>query len=311
MMGMNLCGKTISSAILWGSGEVYSRNINTVKEYCDNHNITIIGITTKDEYYETMDGFVVFSRDRLEESDFDIVIVMVSMKKFREICSEALGIGIDVSIMIPAQVFSCIGFSIEKYIMLRDSNISIFSNNCWGGYTYHYFGMEFLSPTINLSIGPEQKNIDMLASLREYMEDELVYSSTEINPVNNRAYPVAYIGDGVRVNLLHYSSFDEGNYAWMKRKKRVNYNNILFMMYTENEKYAELFERLDVRKKVCFVPFETDLPSAVTVYPYMYRKDKSEPFWQYVNAMASGRIALYDAWELLLNGNVVYRITHS
>lgn len=43
--------------------------------------------------------------------------------------------------------------AIENYI-LQKKRISIISNNCIAGYIYKYFGMKFLSPTINLQIAP-------------------------------------------------------------------------------------------------------------------------------------------------------------
>lgn len=303
-----MSGRVISNVVLWGSGQIYSEYGNLVREYCGNHNILILGLTTKDNYYEYIDGIKIYNREELLDIDYDVIIAMVSYKNYSDVCLEAENTGLDSDRIIPVQVFKCDGFSIERYLDLRDSRISIFSNNCWGGYTYHYFGLKFLSPTINLSIGPEDKYLDMLFSLDEYMKEELIYSTNEINPVNNKSYPVAYIGDKVRVNLLHYSSFEEGYLAWKKRIERINYDNLFFMMYTENINYAKRFEQLSVKKKVCFVPFESDLPSAITVYPYIYRKNKNAPFWQFINDMASGKIVLYDVWDLLLYGNIVYRV---
>lgn len=33
---------------------------------------------------------------------------------------------------------------------LKDPNVTIISNNCWGGHVYRYFGLPYMSPTIGL-----------------------------------------------------------------------------------------------------------------------------------------------------------------
>ncbi len=53
---------------------------------------------------------------------------------------------------------------------------------------------------------------------------------------------------------------------WYDRVKRINYDNIFIMMYTENREISEQFSQLPWKKKVRFTPFES---SHVCVYSIM------------------------------------------
>lgn len=51
---------------------------------------------------------------------------------------------------------------------LKNKNITIISNNCWGGHCYRYFALPYDSPTIGLYIFPEDY-IQLIKDLRKYM----------------------------------------------------------------------------------------------------------------------------------------------
>lgn len=46
-------------------------------------------------------------------------------------------------------------FGLDRYIKVKESRGSIIANCCWGGYTYHSLGMQFLSPYINKYVEAE------------------------------------------------------------------------------------------------------------------------------------------------------------
>ena len=58
------------------------------------------------------------------------------------------------------------------------------------------------------------------------------------------------------------------------------------------------FDKLPYAKKVCFVPFETELDSGFYIEPEIVR---GREFWQPVNETSSG-LMNYDLWDMLLYG---------
>ncbi len=69
-------------------------------------------------------------------------------------------------------------------------------------------------------------------------------------------------------------------------------------MYTEDEKILAEFDALFYGKKVCFVPFKSDLDSAYYINP----KLKDLAFWNIVNHVCAGNPVVYDPFDMLLYG---------
>ena len=138
---------------------------------------------------------------------------------------------------------------------LRNTDFTILSNTCIGGVISHDMGLQFLSPTVNLYMRPEDF-VKFMSNLEHYLSAELVET------VNPAPYPVGKLDDLV-LYLKHYSSFEEAKEKWDERKKRINYKNIYVMMTDRDfippgrERWAcgrevlEEFSRLPYRK-VCF-----------------------------------------------------------
>ena len=71
-------------------------------------------------------------------------------------------------------------------------------------------------------------------------------------------------------------------------------------MYTDSKEVLQRFERLPFGKKVCFVPFESDLPSA---FPFDRNKLGIKiPTWDMATRIANGSVLVYDLWDMLLYG---------
>ncbi len=93
----------------------------------------------------------------------------------------------------------------------------------------------------------------MVSNLKWYMEQEIVEIKEE-----NGEYPAGMCGD-IRINFVHYDSFEEGVCKWEERKQRINWNN-LFIVGTERDgcTYETLkrFEQLPYTNKVIFTHIE-------------------------------------------------------
>lgn len=234
----------------------------------------------------------------IDVNNCDIIIAVGGkihgMKKNSQLCRKINCEGEKVF----ADWIMCIpGFSLAKYQKLLKSKLSILSMNCFGGFISHTLGLPFNSPFINMYM-LEDEFIKFLKCPNSYMEKKLVFDRTAFQPGLNINYPVYYLGD-VQLYMNHYPDFDVAENKWYERKMRINWYNIIPIMYTENKEILEKFNKLPYGKKVCFVPFESDLESAFTIPSNI---NNGKPFWDKVNHFGMGLPFNYDPFDLLLYG---------
>ena len=116
---------------------------------------------------------------------------------------------------------------------------TIIASNCTGGYIYHWLGLEFRSPFINLFMTPE----DFIKAL-EYFED---FMSCKIEEVKGSLYPypVGKAMNGVLIHFMHYPSFNEAISIWNKRVQRIDYNNLGIILSNWGGEDYEQLKRFD------------------------------------------------------------------
>ena len=112
-------------------------------------------------------------------------------------------------------------------------------------------------------------------------------------------YPIFTLGN-VDVNMNHYPDFDEAVKIWERRKARINWYNLFVTGYTESEEVAREFDELPYGKKVCFVPFESDLDSAWYISPEADKGAKN--FADSIIRFFWGTFMYYDLFDMLLYG---------
>lgn len=103
---------------------------------------------------------------------------------------------------------------------------SIISNTCNAGFVYHYCGLEFKSPTINTVIHPADY-VKFCANLKHYLEIEL--EEVFYSLFNGRRVPVGRLDD-IEIWFVHDETAEQSVFDWNRRRKRVNYDNLLIMM---------------------------------------------------------------------------------
>lgn len=134
---------------------------------------------------------------------------------------------------------------------LKNKDFTIIASNCNGSFMYYDMGLRYLTPTVNLAIGMDDF-VKMAADLKQYMEKDIVEVKGE------SGCPVGLLGD-IRINFVHYDTFEEGVKKWEERKKRINWDN-LFIVGTEKDgcSYETLqrFDRLPYENKVIFTHVE-------------------------------------------------------
>lgn len=131
---------------------------------------------------------------------------------------------------------------------LENKDATIVSINCNGCTISHDLGMRFNSQFVNLWLYPE----DFL----KYCENFDYYNSLPLNFVKEEGidYPVGILED-IRIYFMHYLSEEEAREKWESRKKRIDKENIFFMM-TDQEgctpEQMKRFDNLPYKNKVIF-----------------------------------------------------------
>lgn len=183
--------------------------------------------------------------------------------------------GINESKIIPCTLLCNPDFSIDKFIKLRKNPPTILANNCFGRYTYFSLGIPFYSPFVNITLNARE-HIKLLENPRHFIENgRLVFAgmrdlkTRDLNsgqglsqPLQNsenesqtKLIPTAYLEtdtDRVLIYCNHYSTFEDFEKVWNRRKKRINYDNIIGVLTTESSEYLERFSRLSY-PKLCFL----------------------------------------------------------
>ena len=276
--------------------------INLVKYHELKGSIKVVGVTTNLSTFSEYEGYPFVSKSQILKTEFDFIIAMGKGKVLRSIYEEMQAFGIPKSKLFTYKALVHSEFYPDKYESVKKNTPTIFSNNCWGGMTYNDLGLEFESPLINLAIG-DRDYIKFLSNPQFYLEQELVQVDTGFENVHEFEYPICQCGD-IKINFIHYENFRNAQNSWNRRKKRINWDNLLVEMYTENKEIADSFSKLSYKKKICFVSFKTEKEGLEYVELLDNPEMRSMPFTLVVNGMAQGLYPYYDALELVQTGKI-------
>ena len=244
-----------------------------------------------------IDGIPIIAKEDLKNLDYDLILVAWQNASLVPILKEAESLGIDEDKIVLDSVVCVPNFTLEKYNKLRHSKLSILSMNCFGTFIYNRLGLPFLSPTINMFTSQK----DFLNFLRDpikNLEKELIFKEMQFNSVSKFDYPIFMLGD-TQWNMLHYNDKNLAFQKWHERRYRVNWFNVLTIMYTKEPEILAEFDKLPYAKKICFVPFKSDLDSAFYVEPEFFNRID---FWKAIDWWVSGQAIHYDIWDILLYG---------
>lgn len=286
-----------------GGLELLNPAVNILARLYDN--IDLIGVITPPGI--TLDKIRNINKKDLKNLDYDLilvtgadtpVLVTNAQSNFVKILKEAKDLGLDENKIVLDRTICVPNFTLEKYKKLRHSQLSILSMNCFGGFCYHRFGLPFLSPTINMKT-PDTDFIKFLKNPMQNVKAEIKYVRTARNEGLNIEYPFYQIGD-TEWEMNHYGDANVAYRKWVERSFRINWFNVIAVMHTKSPEVLAEFDKLPYAKKVCFVPFQSDLDSAYYINPVNYVK--GDEFWRIANAMGSGSANEYDMWDMLLYG---------
>ena len=162
-----------------------------------------------------------------------------------------------------------------KKKMLQNKDFTIISNNCWGGIIYRDFNLPYNSPTVGLFFMAEDY-IKFIYNLKSYINEDLNFISLEDSKYKNflkklnYSNPIGKIKD-IEIMFLHYTSEEEAKEKWNRRKKRINWNNIIYKFSDQNMctyEHIEKFNNFNVKNKICFTTRKYNNINSIQIKKY-------------------------------------------
>lgn len=142
---------------------------------------------------------------------------------------------------------------------IKNKDISIISNNCFGGIFCRNNNLKYLSPTCGMFfIGREY--IKFIYNMKYYLEQELCFINILDSNYSDYLKKIQYkgligkLGD-LEICFLHYKNEDEAREKWNRRKKRINFDKIVYKFNDQNMcTYEDLkkFDEFEAKNKICF-----------------------------------------------------------
>ena len=189
-------------------------------------------------------------------------------------------------------------------IRLNKTDFSIISNNCFGGIFYRNNSLEYLSPTCGLFFMSDEY-IKFIYNMNYYLKiDDIKRITIDESKYSDYLKLIQYSGvigkiDDLEIMFLHYKNIDEAKRKWNRRKKRINFNRIIFKFNDQNLCTYENLKRFNdfkAQNKICFTSKKYKDIDSIQIkkykkYSYVLNdanpKDykKSFNFYKYINQM--------------------------
>lgn len=157
-----------------------------------------------------------------------------------------------------------------KRMRLKNKTMTVFANNCNGGFMLHDLGCPFNTPTINTGFYPDQY-FKFLNNPEKYLSAEL-----EDTQLMDGKFWVGKLDD-ITIRVGHYRSFSEAQEAWKRRAKRVKLDNVYIVMTDKDGctyEHIKQFDELPYKNKVIFT--HVKYPEFASAYYIPGFEDKDE-----------------------------------
>ena len=263
-------------------GREYDKNFNNVLLQVYKGLIKIVGIISKFENLESIDGYKVYNSTNLNELDYDYAILMEIENYSGCVDDIEKYCGIAREKIIGISPFREPDFNFNDYIQLLKSKVTIIADNCFGGGAYHFLATQFNSPFINMSVSKKDL-LKIMQKPRYYLSQQLKLLKYVTIVGTQNKYPVAQLDD-VLLYMNHYKTFEEAKIKWDIRVKRVNYDNIVYVSFFDNpsEEYYEILKTPD--SKIITTRFRPGVEEPVN-YLFEYELDilQYNGFWDIHN----------------------------
>ena len=174
---------------------------------------------------------------------------------------------------------------------LKVNKFSIMCSNCMGGWIYHRLGVEFQSPTINQYMS-DKDYFKFITNLDYYLNADLKEAESK-----DGKHPYGILGD-ISIQFTHYKSAQEAIDAWERRKKRIDFDRLYFILFDTvdgeiSKKDILEFGRLKCANKI--VLSKNDYPELDYVVTIPLRKHDTNK--HYMNRNLIGRRRFEEKWD--------------
>lgn len=177
---------------------------------------------------------------------------------------------------------------INRY-KLKNTDFTIFSNNCIAGFIYQRYGMKYLTPTIGINIEPSHfikfcKNYTYYLSLELQEAKEFNQEWFKSIGGGDIKFPVGKLGD-INIYFQHSNNFEKSKADWERRKTRINYDNIYMILYDTNRKDLnfKMFETIEHEKKLYLYHKGTTINSKYAFYIKNFDEKAGRGWWSKIN----------------------------
>ncbi len=238
---------------IYGAGQMYNRIISQVKS---QDGLFIRGVvTTETPEHLSIDSYHRYSACEVNWKEAELVIIAV--EKWMEIAEILHGFGVSDDKIIRGNVFLNPCFNLKDYISVRKSMPTIISNTCLGGRVYKELGLKMRSPTINCICLNDDEYINFIMSIENCMSKEMHVLENKADYYHENSYNREYfmaageVGENCKW-LFPHDDVDTAISNWNRRKERINYNNLTYLMIAFSDDGARKFDALKVSRKLGF-----------------------------------------------------------
>lgn len=147
---------------------------------------------------------------------------------------------------------------------LENKDVSLICSNCTGGFLYHWLGLRFNSPFINLYMDNE----DFIIAMENF--DQFMATELKEDTDSGQPYPIGIGYKGVKVHFMHYPTFEDAKKKWEERARRINRHNMAVWLTNFDisdpercRRLADRFNKLDFKHKLIFSGIKIDNPDVV------------------------------------------------
>lgn len=148
---------------------------------------------------------------------------------------------------------------------------TLICSNCTGGVLYHWLGLKFQSPFINLYM----TNNDFISAMENF--DKFISTDIIEEYDSGKNYPVGIGYGGCRIHFMHYNTFQEAKQKWDERKQRIDKDNMAIWLTNFNSdnfgrvaecELVKRFNKLPFRNKLIFSGHKIDAPNVIWLKGY-------------------------------------------
>lgn len=267
--------------LVWGIGADYELCRNLTKYETQNGFINIVALINSFEMkISFLDNIKVILPFQIEELEYDYIFI-ASHKKYKTILEEAIKIGVQREKILSFELFMIPDFDILSYLKVRESKISLISEDCFSGLFYHEYDLPFMSPFINTAISTNDY-FRLISNLKYYMTKTL----QKVTEGNVDTYPVGRLDD-IEIKFYHYGKWSDIVEIWERRIERFNVQNYFVIMTLYSDEDARRFNDLPIENKIGFYFRNLQLKSVIYLpewNDYRIRQEYAHQFSAYVRS---------------------------